>query len=484
MLSNSSVTIGTNLAEIISDANIKLVPKQSTLLQELTSSVTNNLFSKVDKREYIEPTILQASLGNEVVVKNIKSYSQSTHDTIMDNYIEDLANIVTNHISFSRNVVNKEINKLKEKVQEGLSSFKYKDAEDFFSITYFKLQDVFRSFIIENEISTYKGATNKFFYDTVDLSKIDRTEFDLLTYILTGDEEQDKYISTWFSALGKEKALGYIIDNVPEYSLSVNNLLDYSLINYLFYRNLLSKSDLELGYSSIQMKSKAVANKDYFGNKLAISIEFYQKDIRNNKLLTSDSETAFSYFNDKPLSITVYEESFVKLAEGGCSIEVLFGFISSENRNNITTDELIANKENYLTKWNNTRSLYLISMNNSKLDIFKQILRTKFEESITELSEEETETSKTSPEYTADTRKMGNDYIDQLQLSEIDDLDKITLDLVAKFRFRFTNAYFLLNEMSEILKMSDKIDPLEAALFASVKYVTDFLLEQTETVRM
>ena len=482
MLSSSSVSIGTNLAEIISNANIKLVPKQSTLLQELTAAINNNLFSKVDKREYIEPTILQSSLGNEVTVKNVKSYNQSSHDTIMDNYIEDLSNLITGHIAFSRNVVNKEVSKLKQAVEEGLSSFKYKEAEDFFNITYFKLQDVFRSFIMENEISSYKDSTTKFFFDSVNFTSINVAEFDLLSYILTGDEEQDKHISSWFTAIGKEKAFHYILNIIPEYSLSVNNLLDYSMVNYLFYRNLLNKSDLELGYSSIQLKSKATANRDYFGNKLAIAIELYSKDIRNNKLLTSDSETAFSYFNDKPLNITIYEESFAKLAEGGASIEVLFGFISSENRNNITVEELIANKENYILKWNNTRSLYLISMNNSKLDIFKQILRQKFEESVVTLSEEETAATTATPEYNAVTKAEGNAYIDQLQLSEIDNLDKICLILTGKIRFRFSNSYFILNEMSEILKMSADIQPLEAALYASVKYVTDYMLQQLDTV--
>lgn len=484
MLSNSSVTIGTNLAEIVTDSGVRLVPKQSTLLQELTASINNNLFSKIDRKEYIEPTILQSSLGNEVVIKNVKSYSHSSHDILMDNYIEDLTNIITNHIAFSRNVVNKEINKLKEKVQEGLSSFKYKEAEDFFNITYFKLEDVFKSFIIENEISSYKNSSGKFFFDSLDLSKISREEFDLLSYILTGDEEQDKYIMSWFNSLGKDKALSYMIDNIPEYSLSVNNLLDYSLINYLFYRNLLNKSDLDLGYSSIQLRSKSSANKDYFGNKLSVAIDLYFKDIRNNKILTTDSETAFSYFNDKPLSITIYEETFAKLAEAGVSIEVLFGFISSQNRNNITIDELINNKENYLSKWNNTRSLYLIHMNNSKLDIFKQILRTKFEDSVQELTDEEKEVTNNSPEFITETKKLGNKYIDELQLSEIDNIEKICLILTAKIRFRFTNSYFILNEMYEILKMSEDIQPLEAALYACVKYVTDFLLEQTDIVRI
>lgn len=484
MLSQSSVVIGTNLAEIAVTNGIRLVPKQSTLLQELCASISNNIFSKIEKREYIEPSLLQAASGTDIMVNKMKTYTQSSHDILMDNYQIDLSNIVANHIAFARGVVNKQINLLKEKIQQGLSDYKFKEAEDFFNISYFKPADVFSSYLIENEISSYKGSTSKFFFDPVNLDKLDKEEFDLGTYILTGDEEQDVYISTWFNAKGKDRMFSYLTENIPEYSLSVHNLMDYALINYLFYRNLLNRADLDLGYSSVQLKSKCVANRDYFGNKLNVALESYRRDIANGRILTTDSETAFSYFNDKPLSITVYEENFAKLVEAGCSIEVLFGFISSENKNNITVDELIANKENYISKWNTVRNLYVISMNNSKIDIFRQIAYRKFDESIAELTEEEKEVSNNSSQFVQETRDLAYKFIDSIQLSDIDDLDRICLELVAKIRFRFSNAYFILNEMTEIMKISDDITPMEAALYASVKYVTDFLIEQAEVVRM
>lgn len=484
MLSQSSVSIGTNLADIAATNGLKLVAKQSTLMQELVAAIGNNMFSKVEKREYIEPTLLQASLGQDLMVKNVKSYTQSSHDTVMDNYQVDLANIISNHVAFARGVVNKQVNLLKEKITEGLSSFKYKEAEDFFNVNYFKMADVFASYIIENEINSYKNSSNKFFFDPTDLSKLNRGEFDLCAYILTGDADQDTHITSWFTAAGKDKMMSYVMDNIPEYALSSNNLMDYSLVNYLFYRNLLNRADLELGLSSVQLKSKAVANRDYFGNKLSVALDMFRREVQSGRLLSSDSETSFSYFNDKALTVTIYEENFAKLAEAGCSIEVLFGFISSENRNNITVDELVKNKDHYINKWNSTRSMYLISMNNNKLDIFKQIATASFDGSIIELTDEEKEVSNNSQHFTEETKEKAYKYIDDLQLSEIDNLDKISLDLVGQIRFRFSNAYFILNEMSEILKMSESITPMEAALYASVKYVTDFLIEQVEVVRM
>jgi hypothetical protein len=258
------------------------------------------------------------------------------------------------------------------------------------------------------------------------------------------------------------------------------------MVNYLFYRNLVHKTDLDLGYSLATLLSKASGNRDYFGNKLAVLLEQYQKDVRNGRLLTSTSAMNFSYFNDKPLELVVYEESFEKLAEEGGGIEVLFGYVSGGDGGvDITSDKLAQDKDKYLSKWNNTRSLYLISLNANRLNVFKQIVREKFEQSLKRqtLDDDEKEFLSQHGHFLEETLKMGCAYIDKLEISEIDDLDRITLDLVAKIRYRFTNAYFILKEMSEILKMNDKIEPMEAALYATVKLVTDYLLEQLDTVR-
>ena len=483
MLSNISISIATNLAELFVDKGYLLTPKPATLLQELTSSIFNNLFSKVE-RKYLEQAISTASQGAMIENKGSKSYSQSTHDIIMDNYIEELTQIVSNHISFTRSVVNKEVSKLIDSVTEALNNYKYKEPEEFFNVTYFKLHDVFKSYLIDEEIASYKDSSRKYFFEPMYLEKALTEDFDLLGYILVGEEELDRLITSWFNELGRDKALYYLTQNVPEYSLSTKSLLDYSLINYLFYRNLLNKADLNIGLSSIQLKGKSSASRDYFANKLNIALELYRREIRNDYIFSTDTETSFSIFNTKSLNVVIYEENFQKLAEAGGSIEVIFGYLASKNKIDVTVGELIAEKEKYLSNWKNTRSLYLLHLNNSRLDIFKQILSQKFDESLNNLTEAEVEDGFNSPNYMETTRQLAKEYIDNLTLSDIDNLDIIAIELVARIRFRFSNAYFILKEMKEIMGMDDKIEPMEAALLATIKYVTDFLIEQLDAIRV
>lgn len=487
MLNQSSTVVGTNLAEVFVEQGVKLVPKAQTLLGELDIAVRGNMlgYSGMDK-EFIAGSLVSASTGYEKVGQgSVKEYVGSPHDAIMDNYIEDLSKLVTGYISFARSVVNKEVSLLKEEISEGLSGYRHKEPEDFFSVKYFKPGSVFESYLIQEEVKSYLGGA-KFFYDSMNLKKVADEDFDLVGYLLTGDADLDASLSGWLAEVGVGRVKGYIVDQVAEYDMGMDTLLDYAMVNYLFYRNLVHKTDLDLGYSLATLLSKASGNRDYFGNKLAVLLEQYQKDVRNGRLLTSTSAMNFSYFNDKPLELVVYEESFEKLAEAGGGIEVLFGYVSGGDGGvDITADKLAQDKDKYLGKWNNTRSLYLISLNANRLNVFKQIVRDKFERSLKREGMDADEKMYLSEHahFLEETLKMGCGYIDKLEVSEIDDLDCITLELVAKIRYRFTNAYFILKEMSEILKMNDKIEPMEAALYATVKLVTDYLLEQLDTVR-
>jgi hypothetical protein len=490
MLTQSSAAIGTNLAEILVSSGIKLVPKQQTLLSELNNALTNNImaFPAEMCKDFIAPSLVSGSTGNENTIKGVKSYVGSSHDSYMDNYIEDLSKLVTGYISFARTVVNKAVTLLREELNESLSSYKYKEPEDFFDVKYFKLGDVFNSYIVSNEIVPYSESRTKFVFESLNLNKIQDESFELDKYLLTGDAEQDVGIQAWIGEVGLPLIKNYLLGVTAEFYLSRDELLNCALANYLFYRNLTEKNDLDLGYSSSVLRVKSSSNRDYYGNMLVVNLELYHKDIRNGKILTSNSDVAFSYFNEKPLKITIYEESLAKLAEAGLGIDVVFGFISGGiGSNDVTVDKLIADSANYLNKWTNTRSLYLISLDSSRLDIFKQLLRERYEASLkisVDMNTDETEFLNANSGFLEESRVLGNKYIDQLHTSDLDDVDKIVLVLVASIRYRFTNAYFILKDMSEILKRNDKAEPQEAALYSTIKYLVDHLLTQVDVVKV
>jgi hypothetical protein len=486
MLNISTTNVAVNLSDVLVDNGLRLVPKSNTLLNELNKALISvGQFSEATSKSSMPYSLVLASTGEEVVVRGNKSYHASTHDSFMDNYIDDMSGLVTNYISFARSVVNKEVNLLKEELQESLNNYRYKEPEDFFTVKYFKPHEVFTSYIVASEVSNY--GDRKEFFEAMNLSPVSGVDFDLKSYLLTGDSEQDTLIVSWLESIGCDRAKGYIVDKVMEYDLALDQLLDYALVNYLFYRNLTGKNDLDLGYSATTMQTKSSGNRDYFGSKLRVVLELYRRDIANDRILTNNSQLNFSYFSDARLDITIYEENFEKFAEKGLSIDVLFGYISSGLAvTDITVDALAKKAEDYLNKWKNTRSLYLISLNNDRLNTFKQLLRERFEASLLrpDLSSDETEFLNTNQGFLDETKCLVNEYIDNLTNSDIDDLEQICLTIVAKIRYRFTNAWAILNEMAQMLKLSDEVTPMEAGLYACINLIVDYMLEQSELVKI
>lgn len=485
MLSPKVVEVATNLAEAFVRNNTKLVAKQGTLLAELNNSIKNATFGDIGSKEYLKEIILSSSKGTFKEHNKEKSYMASTHDAIMDNYIRDLIELVSNHVGFTRSVVNKEVKAFKEALEKALTDYKFRDPEDFFNVIYYKLPNVLRSDIITSEIEIYKDKENQPYYERLNLERLRQdSEFNLKAYLLIGDNEVDSEISNFLAYLTENKLQHFIFDDVKEFELSTPELIHYSFVNYLFYRNLAEKTDLNIGLSEVQLRIKASHNRDYFGKLLSYALTKYYKDIRNGVLLTSDSELDFSYYNNDPVTITIYEESFEKLAEEGGSIEVLFGFITSTPKHDVTVSELLKDQERYINNWNNVRNLYFIYINNRKLDTFKLVLSMVFNDSLNRLTDAEKEVMASNSAYLEETKQKFNDYLENLTLEAIEDLEKICLDIVAGIRFRFSSSYYILNEMKSILSLSDDIKVEEAALYATIHYLTDFFIEQVEVVKI
>jgi len=491
MLSKFSAEIGVNVSEVLVDKGIKLVPIQGSLLSEIVNASKASLFrpAAFSNINYLPETITTASRGRDVVTKGEKKYEHSTHDTFIENYTKDLSVLVSNHISFSRNVVNKEVTYFKDKVTEALESYKFQQPESIFDITYFKLDELFDSGWLVDELSTYKNARKETFFKALDFSNLlrdnENMEAFISEYILIGNKEEDDSIRRWVTSFGAIKCVNNIANKVNEYELSPCDSIHYSFFNWLFYRNLAIKSDLDVGLSSTELRSIAATNRDYFATKLLFSLEVYAKETRNGTVFCGNQFDKFSVYTDKTIPLCLYEESVAKLGEKNLNLDVIFGYMNSVTVDRyVTVDYLEKNAEDCLTKWKNARTLFLIRKNAEKLTVFKQILRTVFEEQLNNIeNEEEKEYVTGNSNHLPKVREEGNKYIDDLCNEDVFDLDCIALELVAKIRFSYSCGYTILKEMTKLLEQDDKLTPTEAATYSVINYVTDFLLDQVNAVR-
>lgn len=479
MLRTSSCKIGLNLAEIVTGQGITLIPKKDSLLAELSHLATlRPIPSDLRTLEEVPYFLEDCSKGS--VING--TYTRSDHDITMDNFIDTLTKLANNYVSFARATVNPEVAKFEDELTSALEAHKQPEAEDLFKVSFVKPHAIFSSHIYDSDIAGYSNLA-KGEPIVVNFGNEVVTNFDFISYVMTGDEVTDGIISDWVNSIGQEVVKNYVMGKVVIYQLSSIEYMNYSMANYLFYKTLNVKTDLNAGLSLSDTRTTTAFNRDVYGSSVKSSLDSYASVIRNGTLFDNGTDLKFSYLDQNKICINLYEENFQKLADAGYNLDVVFGYVSGKNPViYVTVNEVINNAQMHLENWSVVRGLYLSHTRSNKLSTFKTIAKNVFVSSINELTQAEIEIETANPKFHQQTIDLVYDYIDRLDNAQIECLDTIALDIVARIRFRFSNAYTLLKEMSDILKADESIGAEDAALYSCVNYIADYLLDQLNVV--
>lgn len=477
MIDKQSALVGTNLAITLLDKKIELTPINGSLLSEMSRAVMTAVNYKPERLSEIQDVVVNASTGSAITGRlNQKTYAPSAHDILMDNYVVDLSNLVASHISFARSVVYKKMALFTESVSGYINNLKVRQAEDFFKVHFFKLHDVFRTQFLEDELAIQ--TTRRLSPEIMNFGELLNEEYDLVGALLTGDAELDELVKSWFATEGKEKLLSYIKNNLPEYSLSLQERLNYYLINFLFYRNLAIKQDLNNGLTLLQLVAKSTVNRDYALDQLRLTLSLYTSKIRSGDIITPESEVKFSHLSERSFDITLFADSFEKAAEQGGTIDAVYGYIAKHGKTDLTIATLVAQKEEFEKAWGNARALYASYLMRNKEFIRIELKRALIEVLDADPTDDEKEFEQANKGYREETMKLASDYIDNLSVVELDDINCIAFEVIAKIAYRYTKACSIIGDMLEIMSVNPNIEMKEAAQAAAANYITDFLLEQ------
>lgn len=482
MLNDVSVQLGINLSNILADRKKSINTVNGSLLSELTNAVGNKLVFSNDPSAPvldINNNIVGASTGSAIDGK----YISSDHDIVMDNYINELTTLVSNHVSYARSVVYSKMETYLEEIKAALTNYTLKAAEDFFCVNYYKLPDICKSDLVQSEVVPFYGHNIEM--ESITFGDIIGMDFDIVSYILTGDEDTDTMIKSWVAETGKDTILHYVTSKSRNEVVYLNTVdqINYNLANFLFFRSLAIKQDITFGLGTVALISTSTNNRDYFAAQLAANISFYESCIRNGVLLSTDSSVKFSYLSTKDFPIVVYEEVFNQAVEKGFSIEHIFGYIAKTNRSDLTLDILDAQGETFINAWNNVKSLYALHINNNRIDIAKLTIKMLLPSVLDkDLTEDEIKFYEENQGFKEKTIELANGYIDTLDNSDLDDLVIVVMNIIAKIAYRQTSAYDIIKEMHEIMVGDTNVDAKQAALLSTIKYVTDFCMSQLEVV--
>lgn len=479
MLNKNSCQLATNLSLMLYEQKKDLTPVAGTLMQELSVSSFFPLYPEDTNLENLPNAIHNACLGSVDKVGGKNSYNNSKHDAIMDNYIDTISTLVTNHVQFARAVVYPKVQYLAEQVNLALKSYEIQQPEDFFEVSMYILPEVFQTNLVDTEVVNFDtaGVANHVmnFGDSV------KGDFNLQEYVNIGDSQEDALISKWIASVGMDKLNSYLFSPSTYIlaALPLHELIDYSFINFLFYRSLTFRQDLSAGLSVIQLTTRSSDNRDYYARELKAALNTYHLQIKQGVILSANSDVSFSYLSNKRFSITIYEESFTKAVQQGATLEQVFGYISRYANVSLTADMLKEQGALYSSGWNTVRGLYMTHITSHRDVALKMALKLKTTEAIYHnLSEEDSEFFKSNNGFEQKTAEMINAYVGNLDTTALDRTNDIFIDLIAAIAYRHTSAARIIREMVYHLEQDATMEPVQAALASTVKYLTDFLIEE------
>lgn len=490
MLRKTSIDLGVNLAVIAHGSKIQLSSVANTLMSTLTANTMYNLpnlgyLSETADQDFtqLKNMIESAASGTStrVTAGSPPSYAQSSHDTLMDNYIPEYAKLISQHVVYARSVVYREMENFIEQMRAHASSIAMKQPEDLFQISYVNKHDVFGLGIFDNEVAPFKDrsfAGAAFNYRV----GVFTPEFDLLSAILTGDSSDDELIKSWFAENGQDKLMGYMTasDTFVNNLTNPLELMNYHLVNFLFFRGVVNDPKLPIGLSVTALTSLATENRNAHASGLGNAIDQFEAYLRSGALTLSTGFGSFSYMSDKGVPVCVIESNFAQAAEKGLTLEHIFGHIARSGTATLTIESALAQADELMETWTRQRSLYGVYMSQRRHTLLREamVYTIRLILDTPAHTEAMAEIHGSQPANKATSVELCEAYLKTLSVNEIEDFSKVALNTIAKIVHRHSNAHEIISGMMEVIEREPTVDPTRAVTVSIVRYLTDYLMAQ------
>jgi hypothetical protein len=473
MIKSNSFTSSLSIAAALADINKTLVVGPNTVLNELV-----NLSTPIDHSlSQIEDNEAYAGALEAYTTGSLENPTQ--HDLQLNGVIKDLSKAVTNHISFAKNTVKPVVMQFSDNIKNYLANNAIKDPASKFNIITLNTPSVLED---ESFLDSVKQYIGKFpIKPDISFSLPLKNQEELLSMLMYGYPDIDKSLVEWVSQLDSLfltrvwnsffTTLGTNNDTITYPDIDRKNLFEKTnivLAIYLFSRKLFDVVD-ESASNLTTYKNTAAQHRDYAGAMLAGCIKNIALFNRSNILVVETDPVKY----EAKVNGTVYREW---LTSGG-SPEIILGLIVSGDK--LTSVDMISNKkESYLKQWNSFHTFYSSSEFNKRLEYFKTFLYSNFNILLKEVSSEELAYIERNPRYYDIVNQLLSDQIENMKTSDMDDLFKTALVLIAKVRFYYTSAYDILDDIATASRVNPNIDVREAALLAVINYLSDYLANQ------
>ncbi len=485
MLSEKMIRATVPLATKLADKGLRVVAKPNTVIERLnaqikTASVSNGMDIATMQDEDLLNMIITSIENHSTGTYTKDSINPSMHDMHLGEYVDTFSNYVRSHIAYAKNVVGPVATTLSNRIKAYLQDYATRDAKDAIDIVRYKLPEILQDEMFVDQLKHMTGKAaippEKFVHFE------GRAPKEISDLLLTSDTGYNAAILPWSTHL-KEGFVLRIWDSFfskasgnPEYSfndlmaLPINERLDAALVIYLICNTLGNKVETTAdNYSLSDYKRYMLQLQDMAASIILGCMKSFDLYAKTSTMVLNIS------VNRK--CVVVFAQVYDAWLQNGGSPEVLLGMVVG-NRDINNAKAISENAENFKKAWASFQTFYKATEGNTMMQRFKEMLLTQFELAIYENKDALAEYSTAHPSYALKSKELFEDYIGTLTYKDIEDPNKVALHLAGRCVFYFTDSYKLLESIEEVYATNKNADIREAALVASIVYITDYVLDQ------
>lgn len=403
------------------------------------------------------------------------------HNALFDQSIDVLIKSVQRHVSFAKNVVAPKAISMAEHAIDDLS--KVHTADEQFTVTVWDLPKPMQNDAVRDGIGREKGQS--FVPPESDLHVGSRSPQEIIALMLTGATEYDEKIKEWAAGVGDvflvslwdnlfcdfRKSNPSIVKKFEEFVGDAQTGVDASLAIYLLSRRLFDAVPEGIDTDPETFRKIASQYRETSALRLWNTYESYALSITNKLLVRSYPHAK----KEVIVNAAVYKKW---ISEGGKN-EVLFGAIIQGEQPQSAV--IIAEKaESYYASWTRYEALYAATRVTERFNLARASLRYGFQQELLTFSEEEQEYINENPNFKETALATFEELLQNVSVKELEDLYEVSLKLLCRARFAYTDAEKILVGINEAKRQNKNLDIRDAALIATIEYVVDYICDQME----
>ena len=481
----NGLSLTNTFSDLLTEKNLFAVARPAGILVELTQYMSPEAVPSGSCSDQQWEEMVSNCVKN-IVIDDAPLTGGLFHMEI-ESLVEDISAKVSAHIQHARSAVRPLVVSLAQEYETYLNTVKVKDPTSDFCICSVKPSSILADQMLIEELRYMEGRAVKAPEKLP--ASLGNLPFEQLLEMLEQSPSaasagvRDWILSKpehWLESLWVQLfCAGEVGNDCTDSNLCFGNVdflallpaeaAEASLALYLWAKALHANPDI---YSS---KESLASVKSRFVNIADFAAAVCLDAIKKIALANSTSALVIKY-NEPTRTLFVNGDVYTNWLEKGGSPEAILGMAATGNIYD-NADVIMSKSAEFEKAWNQYVMVYQSKEKNNRHLYSRTVLLELFNKSLSTFVEDEKNVRLAESYFAANRYKKAAEYVESLTTTELEDVYKVCLHLVAKIRFDYTSAYEILCDIQSAGEAVETIDVREAALLATINYLGDFLAQ-------